>query len=421
MRFLVVGGGGREHALAWRLSEDGHEVAVAPGNAGTRLMGLAHLDVRAEDVEGLVAQARRLRPDCVVIGPEAPLALGLADALRAAGLAVFGPDRAAARIETSKAWAKAFMARHGIPTAAGRAFTDAQEAERYAASLAGPAVVKAGGLAAGKGVFVCGDAREAAAAVRAVRRLGEAGREIVIEERLEGRECSLIAVTDGRRVLPLAPARDHKRALDGDRGPNTGGMGAYSPLPDVTEAQVDAIRRRILEPAVAGLAAEGCPFRGALYAGLMLTAEGPKVLEFNARFGDPETQVLLPRLRGDFGALLAAAAHGELHRARLAWDPAWAVGVVVAAAGYPEAPRTGMPVAGLEAAAAAGALVFHAGTVLEGGRVLVRGGRVLTIVGLGPDVAAARERAYAACRAVGFEGAWYRNDIAGGTVGGPQA
>jgi phosphoribosylamine--glycine ligase len=408
MDVLVVGSGAREHALAWRLSlcPSVGRVWAAPGNPGMEAVATC---VPLEG-DALAGWASAGKIDLVVVGPEAPLADGLADRMRAAGLAVLGPSARAAEIEASKAWAKAFCLRHGIPAAASRTFADAEAAAAYAAAQEPPVVVKADGLAAGKGVVVAGGPGEAAEAARA---LGRRGR-VVVEEFLRGRELSAFALCDGRTFVPLAAARDHKRRDDGDRGPNTGGMGAYSPVPEAGAALMERVAREVFAPAVAGLAAEGRPYVGVLYAGLMLTAGGPRVLEFNARLGDPEAQVLLPRWQGDVALELLAAARGDLSGVRPDFGPQAAVGVVLASPGYPEQPRTGLPISGIEAAARHGALVFHAATRRDGDAWATAGGRVLTVVALGSDVAAAREAAYRAAGEIVWPGRLLRGDIAGG-------
>jgi phosphoribosylamine---glycine ligase len=394
---LIVGGGGREHALAWKIAQSRGlgELHGAPGNPGIAELGTLH-EVGADDTEGLVALSRRLRADLVVIGPEAPLVGGLADALRDAGIAAFGPGAAAAQIEGSKSFAKEVLRAAGVPTA------DELDEPRA------PCVVKADGLAAGKGVFVCRTEGELAAAVPRARAYG--GR-VVVEELLEGRELSLFALSDGAAVLPLAPAQDFKRLLDDDLGPNTGGMGSYSPVPWL-EDEVAALVQRVHEPVLRELAARGTPFRGLLYAGLMLTNDGPRVLEFNCRFGDPETQAILPRLEGDLLEALAAVAAGSLEGVELAAGPEAAVTVVLAAPGYPDAPAFGDRVGGIGAAEAEGALVFQAGTALDGGSLVTAGGRVLGVTALGDSVSDARERAYRAAGQIELPGVQYRHDIA---------
>jgi phosphoribosylamine--glycine ligase len=398
VKALLVGSGGREHALAWALrrSPDLEDLHAAPGNPGIAALGHCH-PVRADDGEGLLALARSLDADLVVIGPEAPLVAGVADALRHAGVAVFGPGAEAARIEGSKTFAKDVMRAAGVPTAATLAVARP------------PCVVKADGLAAGKGVFVCRDTDELEAGLRAATALGGP---LLIEELLEGEEVSLFALADGATVLPLAPAQDFKRIGDGDTGPNTGGMGACSPVarltPEAIEELVDAVHR----PVLAELARRGSPFVGLLYAGLMLTEDGPRVLEFNCRFGDPETQSIFPRLTGDLLAALAAAAAGDLSGVELPVSPDAAVTVVLAAAGYPEQGDTGTPIEGVEQAEASGALVFHAGTALRGGRLVTSGGRVLNVTATGATLEQARSAAYRAAGHVSFAGMRYRTDIA---------
>jgi phosphoribosylamine--glycine ligase len=418
MKVLVIGGGGREHALAWKLaaSPQVNEVLVAPGNAGTaREARCRNVDVPADDVPALVQLAQRERVGLTVVGPEGPLSAGVVDAFRAAGLRIFGPTRAAARIEASKAFTKDFLARHGIPTAAYEVFSDVEAALACVARRGAPIVVKADGLAAGKGVVVATSIAEAQAAIRDMLggQFGSAGARVVIEDFLAGEEASYIVVAAGERYVPLASAQDHKRIFDQDRGPNTGGMGAYSPAPVVTP-EVDArVRREIIEPTLRGLAAEGSPFTGFLYAGLMIDADGaPRVVEFNARLGDPETQPILMRLDSDLLTLLQAAVDGDPGTAPPRWNPRAAVGVVMAAAGYPGTVRKGDAIGGLDADFGADAKVFHAGTALKGDAVVTSGGRVLCACGLGDSVAAAQHNAYAAVSKVHWEGMQYRRDIA---------
>ena len=394
MKVLLVGSGGREHALAWKLSaaDELTELHAAPGNPGIAQLGACH-PVRAEDGEGLLALARALDTDLVVIGPEAPLVAGVADELRHAGMAVFGPSAAAARIEGSKQCAKEVMSAAGVPTA-----------EPLAVARP-PCVLKADGLAAGKGVFVCRSQAELEDGLREVAAFGEA---VVIEELLEGEEVSVFALCDGARAIPLPTAQDFKRVGDGDSGPNTGGMGAYSPVAIDAEEILELVHR----PVLAELAARGSPFIGALYAGLMLTDEGPKVLEFNCRFGDPETQAILPRIDGDLLGALAAAAAGDASQVELGASDEAAVTVVLAARQYPAHGDAGSPIDGVHEAEASGALVFHAGTALRGDRLVTNGGRILAVTGVGETVADARDRAYAACELISFDGARYRRDIA---------
>jgi phosphoribosylamine---glycine ligase len=418
VRVAVIGGGGREHALAAALaaSPQVERVFAVPGNPGTSAVAANVGGIDPLDGRALAAWAGSERIDLVVVGPEAPLVAGVADVLAAEGHRVFGPTAAAATIEGSKSFAKQVMAAAGVPTARAGVFTDPATAVKALDDFGPPWVVKADGLAAGKGVTVTSDPAVARAAVEAslVDRVhGAAGAEILLEEYLPGPEASLFAVSDGHAVVPLAPARDYKRVGDGDRGPNTGGMGAHSPLPDLADGDVELIRTAVLEPVVAELARRGTPYRGLLYAGLVLTADGPKVLEFNCRFGDPETQALLPRLRGDLAGLLAAAAGGDLAEASVRWDPRACVTVVLASGGYPGPYRSGLPVTGLEAAAANGAHVYHAGTALDAdGHVVTAGGRVLAVSALGDGLAAARDLAYEAAALVRFDGAHHRRDIA---------
>ena len=417
MRILIVGSGAREHALAWKCSQSAvaERVYVAPGNGGTSAVA-RNVPVQADDGAQLVRLARKEKIGLALLGPESAVAAGVGDALRAAGVPVFGPDRGAGRIETSKAFAKEVMGAASVPTADYEAFTDAREAVRWARARDGHVAVKADGLALGKGVVVCEDPRAAEAAIESMlvrRDLGRAGTTVVLEERLEGPELSIFGITDGKRVAPLAAARDFKRAHEGDEGPNTGGMGAYSPPAGVTPDMVEEIADLALRPVVRELARRGLEYRGVLYAGLMLTASGPRVLEFNARFGDPETQVLLPRLTSDLVPVLLAAAMGDLPaRPRLEWDPRPAVGIVVASGGYPATYETGFPIQGL-ASIPADVLIFHAGTRLvpEVGLV-TSGGRVLTAVGLGPTVEDARMAALSGAVRVSFAGAFFRRDIA---------
>jgi phosphoribosylamine--glycine ligase len=402
VRIVIVGSGGREHALAWRLAQsDGTEIHAAPGNPGIARLGECH-PVRAHDAEGLLSLARTLGADLVVIGPEAPLVSGVADELRHAGIAVFGPSAVAARIEGSKSFAKEIMRATGVPTAASLPVARP------------PCVVKLDGLAAGKGVWVCRTAEELDAALKAAAR---AGGPVVIEELLEGDEVSVFALCDGTRALPLAPARDFKRLGEGDTGPNTGGMGSYSPVAEVGPERLAEIVATVHEPVLDELARRGSPFHGLLYAGLMLTDAGVRVLEFNCRFGDPETQSILPRLEGDLAGALRAAAAGELGDVELTASNDAAVTVVCAGGGYPGQSDSGGPIDGVEDAEAAGALVFHAGTAVRSGRLVTNGGRVLNVTARGETLADARSRAYAACELVTFPGMRYRRDIAAQEAG----
>jgi len=418
MRIAVVGSGGREHALLVTLAQspDVDRLFAVPGNAGTAEVAENVQGLGVTDAAGLADFAERRKIDLTIIGPELPLVAGVADEFLDRGLPVFGPTAAAARIEGSKAFAKEVMAAAGVPAAHSETFTDPGAAVAALDGFGPPWVVKADGLAAGKGVTVTDDHAAARAAIEAAlvgRVHGEAGARILLEEYLEGPEASVFAVTDGRTVLPLAPARDHKRIGDGDTGPNTGGMGAYSPVPDVDDELVDAVRRTVLEPTVAELARRGARYQGLLYAGLTLTAAGPKVLEFNCRFGDPETQAILPRITTDLADLAWAAAEGTLAGCKVSWDPRPCVTVVLAAGGYPGSYRTGLEVEGLQAAAAEpGVHLFHAGTALDrAGRVRTTGGRVLGVTALGDDLADARARAYQAAELIRFDGVQYRHDI----------
>ena len=421
MKVLVVGGGGREHALAWKLATERgvSEVVCAPGNAGIARIART-VDVPAGDPEALLALARRDRIDLTVVGPELPLDRGIVDLFSAHGMRILGPPRAAAQLECSKIFAKTFMTRHGIPTARYRVCDDAAQGHAIVASgeLGVPIVIKADGLAAGKGVVVAGDlaaARAAIAAAMEERQFGDAGARVVIEECLSGPEVSFFALCDGRRAVPIASAQDHKRAYDDDEGPNTGGMGAFAPSPLVDAPLQARIMREIVEPVVDGLRAEGHEYRGFLYAGLMITSAGPKVIEFNVRFGDPEAQVVIPAIEGDLAPRLAAAAVGALDGVPFALGREKQVGVVLASRGYPASGPAGLPIAGLDAAAALDdVLVFHSGTksgAAGSGQTLTAGGRVLTVVGRGATYEAAIARAYSGVSAISFEGMQYRRDI----------
>jgi phosphoribosylamine---glycine ligase len=415
MNILIVGSGGREHALAWKLAQSPlvERLLIAPGNPGTAMLG-HNVPFGADSAPLLVDVARREQIGLVVIGPEGPLASGLADELIAAGIPAFGPSAAAARLESSKIFAKQLMQQAGIPCAAARAFDHAGDAIAFVRASGEAWVVKADGLAAGKGVVV---AESVEATVAAIEQLmaTEAGRRVLLEQRLEGREVSVLALCDGTSLLPLPPARDHKRLLDGDLGPNTGGMGAYAPA-DLDEETFMAIVDNLMKPVVRALADAGTPFRGALYAGVMLTEHGPRILEFNARFGDPETQVILPLIEGDLLPALLACASGPgarrpLHPDMLAWADGAAACVVLATAGYPGTPRRGDIIHGVEAADEPGALVFHAGTDWENGALVTAGGRVLCITGMGPTREVALARAYEVVETIRFDGMQYRRDI----------
>lgn len=414
-RILVTGSGGREHALAWKLSRSPgvEKIFIAPGNAGTALVG-ENVPIAAGDVDKLVDFARANFIDFTVVGPDDALAGGVVDAFEAAGLKIFGPRKAAARLESSKAFAKDFLRRHGIPTADFREFLDSAAALDFCREANYPLVVKADGLALGKGVVIAQTRPEAEAAVRSCLVdgvFGEAGRRIVIEEFLDGVECSIHALVDGSFYLLLPDCRDHKRAFDANTGPNTGGMGTISPSGSVDDALLGRIRSEILDPFLAGIQKDGIPFRGMLFPGLMLTAEGPKVLEFNCRWGDPETQVLVRRLMSDLLPLLEATVEGTLSTIEPEWDLRAAVCVVLASGGYPGAYEKGKPISGLEAAAADGVEIFHAGTGVLDGRVATNGGRVLGVTSLGTTLAEARGAAYKAADRIFFDGLQRRNDI----------
>ena len=418
MKVLVIGSGGREHALAWKLAQSprASEVLVAPGNAGTaREPGCRNVGVAATDIEGLLALAEKEGVSVTVVGPEAPLVAGVVDAFRARGHRIFGPTAAAARLEGSKAFAKDFLARHGIPTAHYAVHVDVDAALAYVRDKGAPIVVKADGLAAGKGVIVAMTLEEAEGAVRdmlAGNAFGEAGARVVIEEFLEGEEASFISMVDGRFALPMATSQDHKRVGDGDTGPNTGGMGAYSPAPVVTPEVERRIIEEVVAPTVRGMAADGTPFTGFLYAGLMIDKAGaPKVIEFNVRFGDPETQPVLMRLRSDLLDHVEDAINGRLERSRALWDPRPSLGVVMAAQGYPGKPRTGDPINSLDVPDVEDTKVFHAGTRLDGDQVVTAGGRVLCVCALGDTVAEAQRRAYAEVAGISWEGEFHRHDI----------
>ncbi len=417
MRVLIVGGGGREHALAWKVAQSARvtEVHVAPGNAGTATEPkVSNVPIAADDVAGLLAHAREARIDLTIVGPEAPLVLGIVDEFTAAGLRCFGPTRLAARLEGSKAYAKRFLAEHHIPTAAYRCFSRDDFDGAWVSAQRLPLVVKADGLASGKGVVIAHTHEEAIEAATQMfdGQFGAAGRDIVVEEFLVGEEASFIAMVDGSHVLSLATSQDHKRLADGDAGPNTGGMGAYSPAPVVTSAVHARVLAEVLLPTVRALAAAGTPYTGFLYAGLMVAADGtPNVLEFNCRFGDPETQPVLMRLRSDLTELVEAALDGRLDHVEASWDERPAVGVVLAAGGYPQLVQTGMVIDGLERAALLPGKVFHAGTQRIDGKAVTSGGRVLCATALGETVALARAAAYALVDVLHFDGMQYRRDI----------
>jgi len=425
MKLMVIGSGGREHALVWKLAQSPQVTTLwcAPGNAGIALERLASNEslvetvaIGAEDLQKLLEFARENRPELVVVGPDNPLALGIVDVFQLSGFRIWGPNRKAAQFESSKVFSQQFMERHGIPTARAGAFTDPVAARKFAASLGGRCVVKADGLALGKGVLICGSEAEADKAIEEIlvgQVFGQAGARLVIQEFLEGIEVSLHALCDGRTAKLFPTSQDHKRALDGDQGLNTGGMGTYSPAPFLTDAQLAEVGHAILDPWLKGCAAEGIDFRGLLYPGVMLTQAGPRVLEFNARFGDPETQVYLTRLENDLVELLEASVNGTLARHELRWRPQASVCVVMASDGYPGSYPKGKVIRGLEAAGRLkGTKVFHAGTARSGDDIVTNGGRVLGVTAMGRDLAAARAAAYRAVEKISFDGAQYRRDIA---------
>jgi len=424
VRVLLVGGGGREHALAWKLAQSPRlgRLVAAPGNPGVARHAEC-VAVRDDEIDDLVALAKRESADLVVVGPELPLSLGLADRLRAAGLAVFGPSQAAARLESSKVFSKDLMARYGIPTARFKIFQDAAAARRFCREWGAPLVVKADGLAAGKGAIVCLTLDDADRAIRLCLEegaFGSAGRTVVVEEFMEGEEASFFVVTDGTSALPFQAAQDHKTIFDGDRGPNTGGMGAYSPAP-VMDATTDRrVMDEIVTPTIAAMAKEGAPYAGVLYVGLMITKDGPRVVEFNCRFGDPECQAILPRLDEDILPVFDAVARGRGLPASLRWRPESSVCVVLASRGYPAAPKVGDPISGLDdAGALPGVNVFHAGTARRDGGLVTAGGRVLGVQALGPDIRSAVARAYEAVGRIRFDGMQWRSDIGQRAVGRP--
>jgi len=416
MKLLVIGGGGREHALAWKLAQSPRvqKVFVAPGNGGTATEnGVENVALSA--IPDLIAFAKKEKIHLTVVGPEAPLAAGVVDAFRDAGLKIFGPTRAAAQLESSKDFAKSFMARHKIPTALHKTFDNAEEAKAFVAKRGAPIVIKADGLAAGKGVVVATSVAEAHAAIDQMltqKSLGDAGARLVVEEFLQGEEASFIVMSDGTHVLPLATSQDHKRLRDGDQGPNTGGMGAYSPAPVVTPKVHARAMREIIQPAVQGMAQDGIPYVGFLYAGLMIDKNGtPKTLEFNCRLGDPETQPIILRLKSDLLELIERALDGTLDQVEADWDRRAALGVVVAAHGYPEEPRKGDAITGIPKPES-DCHVFHAGTRLDGKNLVTNGGRVLCVTALGDSVKMARARAYEALDRIRFDGMQFRKDIA---------
>ena len=415
MKVLVIGGGAREHAIAWKLSQSDKvkEIHIAPGNAGTSSIA-NNLPIRPTDIEALADAALARGIDLTVVGPETSLALGIVDLFQSRGIPVFGPTREATLIESSKAFAKGLMKKYGIPCAQSETFSSFEEARDYVKSQPAPIVVKADGLAAGKGSIVAQSREEALEALSEImeeRVFGSAGDRVVIEECLSGREASFLVFTDGRAVVPMVPACDYKRIFDGDQGLNTGGMGGYSPPGFFNEELTETVMRNIMEPAIRAMAEEGKQYKGVLYAGLMLTDEGPKALEFNARFGDPENQVMMPRLKSDLVDIMLAVIDGTLDRVKVEWSDEASVGVVMASGGYPGSYKTGFPITGLDEIHE-DILVFHAGTREEQGRICTDGGRVLTVVAMGETIARARERVYLNLPLIHFEGCHYRKDIA---------
>ncbi|MBY7812936.1 phosphoribosylamine--glycine ligase [Vibrio fluvialis] len=418
MRVLIIGSGGREHALGWKVAQNPaiETVFIAPGNAGTALEAkLQNVNIAVEDVAGLVAFAQDNAIELTIVGPEAPLVIGVVDAFRAAGLPIFGPTQAAAQLEGSKAFTKDFLARHNIPTAAYANFTEIEPALAYVREQGAPIVVKADGLAAGKGVIVAMTLEEAEEAIKdmlAGNAFGDAGSRVVVEEFLDGEEASFIVMVDGENVLPMATSQDHKRVGDQDTGPNTGGMGAYSPAPVVTQAIHDRVMQEVIYPTVRGMAAEGNPYTGFLYAGLMIDSTGaPKVIEYNCRFGDPETQPIMMRMQSDLVELCLAAIDGKLDQMESKWDPRASIGIVLAAGGYPGDYAKGDVISGLPTTEVEGQKVFHAGTTDKDGHVVTNGGRVLCATALGNTVSEAQQRAYELAKQISWHGMFHRNDI----------
>ena len=414
MKVLVVGSGGREHALCWKIAQrPDTEVYVAPGNIG--MVDVATLvNIKVDDIAGLVDFAKAERIDLTVVGPELPLTLGIVDAFQEAGLACFGPNKAAAKLEGSKAFSKELMKKYGIPTAAFDTFTDVEKAKAFVDEIGVPCVVKADGLAAGKGVIICMTREEADKAIEDMltdHAFGDASATIVIEEYMVGPEVSVLAFADGKSVLPMVSAQDHKRIFDGDKGPNTGGMGAYSPAPVYTEALSAEVNKTIIEPTIAAMAAEGMPFTGILYTGLMLTEKGPRVLEYNVRFGDPETQPIMVRMKSDIVALFQACVDGKLDEATLEWHDEAAVCVIMASGGYPASSEQGVPIHGLDDIAAEEAIVFHSGTAEKDGEIVTNGGRVLGVTAKDATIKGAIDKAYAAVEKINFDHMQFRRDI----------
>lgn len=414
MKVLVVGSGGREHALCWKIAQrPGTEVYVAPGNTG--MVDVATLvNIKVDDIAGLVDFAKAEGIDLTVVGPELPLTLGIVDAFQEAGLACFGPNKAAAKLEGSKAFSKELMKKYGIPTAAFDTFTDVDKAKAFVDEIGVPCVVKADGLAAGKGVIICMTREEADKAIEDMltdHAFGDASATIVIEEYMVGPEVSVLAFADGKTVLPMVSAQDHKRIFDGDKGPNTGGMGAYSPAPVYTEALSAEVNKTIIEPTIAAMAAEGTPFTGILYTGLMLTEKGPRVLEYNVRFGDPETQPIMVRMKSDIVELFQACVDGKLDEAALEWHDEAAVCVIMASGGYPASSEKGVPIHGLDDIAAEEAIVFHSGTAEKDGEIVTNGGRVLGVTAKDATIKGAIDKAYAAVEKINFDHMQFRRDI----------
>lgn len=417
MRILVIGGGGREHTMAWKLaqSKNVEKMYAIPGNPGMASVAECIDNIAITDNDALVAFAKEHKIDLTAVGPEVPLANGIVDAFAAAGLKAFGPTKAAAEIEGSKAFSKDLMKKYNIPTAKYEVFTDAQAARAYVEAEGAPIVIKADGLAAGKGVIVAMTLDEALNAVDSImcdHTFGNAGSRVVIEECLIGEEASLLAFTDGETIVPMISSQDHKRAFDGDRGPNTGGMGTYAPAPVITSDVLAIVQRDILEPTIKAMAQEGRKYIGCLYAGLMITADGPKVIEFNARFGDPETQVVLPLLDGDLAEIMLACIDGKLNSAKVNWKKEAAVCVVMASGGYPASYKKGDEITGIAEAEAGGSIVFHAGTAMSDDKIVTNGGRVLGVVATASDIKDAVAKAYAATKKIEFDNCQYRNDIA---------
>lgn len=416
MDILVIGGGGREHTLAWKLAQSSEvdKIYAVPGNPGMEAVAEC-IPGSVEDNAALVKLAQEKKVGLVVVGPEVPLTNGIVDDMAAVGIPSFGPQKSAAQLEGSKSFSKGIMKKYGIPTAKYEVFTDADKAKAYIRREGAPIVIKADGLAAGKGVIVAETLQQALDAIDEImcdKAFGNAGSSVVVEEFMDGEEASVLAFTDGKTIVPMIPSQDHKRALDGDKGPNTGGMGTYAPAPVITPELMQRVQKEILEPTIAAMRAEGKEYKGCLYAGLMITAQGPKVVEFNARFGDPETQVVLPLLDSDLGKIMLACTNGTLADTEIKWKDKAAVCVVMSAGGYPAKYRKGDAISGLDDAAAAGALVFHAGTAKKDGKVVTNGGRVLGIVALGDDIKAAVDKVYRDVKLVDFADVFYRKDIA---------